>query len=601
MQFTNIIGFWAFISILVLILLYLRRPKAKDITIPSLMFFMKQQSKGRQRTLIETLLRNLIFLLQLLTLLGLSFAITYPFITVNYDSAGQSTVVVLDVSASMQANNDARFNKAIDVAKRSLKGRTSIILAGDLPITALENGDIRKASGILSTIRPRDTRTDLGNAMLVAADILEGKEGRVLIISDFIYTGGPDPVVIKKLLESRNLHVDFVDVGDKADNVGVVDMIVEKHNTKVYVKNYQEEQAIVTVDVSSKNTLIKRQTLSINKNSVETFDFETPGGITEIRITNPDDFEVDNVAFISAPNKTRVRILLITSSINNYLRYAFESSIDVKLDIAELPIVPDLKNYDVIVLSNIDFEQVLPGTFSDITRQVERGKSLIITMQDNMDKFGKLMPVKIGEKKEINNPIVTDIVNQFTKDIEFSTVSEYYETTAKPNIVSVVSIAGFPTIVFSELGKGKIIFYGIIDEKTDFKHSPSYPIFWNELVNFLVGTESLSNFNYRTGRIISLNGQERVTTPEGTFKTNRLIMDKVGLYRVGERTYAANLLSDKESNINFNRTIEAEKQEEYKASIIEKQKDVSLTRHLAIFALILLFIELVYIKIRGDV
>src|SRR3989344_3788240 len=103
MEFGNFLGFYAFTSIAILILVYLIRPKPKDVTIPSLMFIMKDTGVTKQSTFFRRMITNLLFLIQLLALALLAFALTWPLVKIKYDTTAGNTVVVLDVSASMQA------------------------------------------------------------------------------------------------------------------------------------------------------------------------------------------------------------------------------------------------------------------------------------------------------------------------------------------------------------------------------------------------------------------------------------------------------------------------------------------------------------------
>ena len=125
--FQNPLGLIALASIVVFIILYLRRPKPKDQIIPSLMFIIKDQQKNKRFSFFRRLISNLLFLIQILALIGLAVSIASPFINIPYDTTLENTVLVIDVSASMQAKDiktgETGFQKAIEVAKKSLSGR----------------------------------------------------------------------------------------------------------------------------------------------------------------------------------------------------------------------------------------------------------------------------------------------------------------------------------------------------------------------------------------------------------------------------------------------------------------------------------------------
>ena len=105
MEFLNVLGFWALLSLIPFVLLYLRKPKPKDRTIPSLMFLVKDLNQSKQDSFLQRFLVNILFFLQLLAFLLLAFALAAPIITLPYDESLENTVLIIDASASMQAND----------------------------------------------------------------------------------------------------------------------------------------------------------------------------------------------------------------------------------------------------------------------------------------------------------------------------------------------------------------------------------------------------------------------------------------------------------------------------------------------------------------
>src|SRR3989338_4129126 len=128
--FTNPIGWIAFASLIPLIILYLIRPKPKEMEIPSLMFFIKASSTSKERSFFRRFVKDWLFLLQLLILILLSLSIVSPFLTVKKDVASSNVVLVIDASASSQVKDSGtRFKRAIENADEYLGKKTSIIIA----------------------------------------------------------------------------------------------------------------------------------------------------------------------------------------------------------------------------------------------------------------------------------------------------------------------------------------------------------------------------------------------------------------------------------------------------------------------------------------
>ena len=190
LPFQRPFGLWALIAVALFVILYLRRPKPQDRVIPSLMFVMQDNKRSKQFSFFQKLMTNLLFLLQLFSIIGLALVAAAPFVKLNYDVTLENTVVILDVSASMQAkeNGVPRFETALNGAKKVLSGSNSIILAENTPLIVLESENIEIALDVHSKIKPRASTTNLGDALLLAKDMLGEKPGRIIVFSDFIST-----------------------------------------------------------------------------------------------------------------------------------------------------------------------------------------------------------------------------------------------------------------------------------------------------------------------------------------------------------------------------------------------------------------------------
>ncbi len=608
MPFENLIGLWALSAVVIFIILYLRQPKPQDRVIPSLMFLMSERKELKQYSFLRKLLQNLLFFLQLAALLGLALAIAAPYIRTTYSVTSDNTIIILDSSASMQAKDGitTRFDKAIDEAKKQLSGRVTLILAENSPLILLEDGKKDEALDLLTKIKPKATTTNLGDALLLANDILGNRKGKVIVISDFIATEGADPLVAKRTLTSRGSLVDFIPVGNKARNVGIIDLKAEKHQSKVYVKNFNDKEETITIKLT-KNGEVKGQSKPIKllPNSVESFVFDnTPTEVSRIEIDAKDDLGVDDYAYISAPSKRTVSVLLITNAKSSPIIAALKASKDITLTIAEPPVVPEF-NHDIIIVNQFSNELLLPGTFKDINSYVQKGGNFIITPQEDLFTIGRaelmdILPVEItgsGERSRVCARIFNQFTKQFEKEPCFTITSKYFKSKAKDNSTLVIAEAddNSPLIAY----KDNIIYYGIFDDDSDFKTLPSYPIFWNEIVNFLVKTEDIRDFNFRSGDAIVIE-EQKVKTPSGYLTTSKLILDEAGIYEMKDRKIAVNLLNEKESDIAVEPVVLKQDKEEFSSGKIKELKNFYFELPLAIIVFFVLCFELLYIKIRGD-
>ena len=609
-------GLIALAAVAAFIVLYLRRPKPQDKIIPSLMFIMQDNKRSRQYSFFQKLMTNLLFLIQLLSILGLSVIAAAPFVNLKYDTTLENTVVILDVSASIQTKEKgvSRFDSAVGQAAKVLSGRNSIIMAENTPLIALENEDTAIARDVLSKINPRATTTNLGDALLLAKDILGDKPGRIVVYSDFIATEGPDIGVVKSTLASEDKLVDFVDVSNSAKNVGIIKLEVSKYTTKVYIKNFGGEKIERAIKIVKDNKIITQTKVSIAPNSVENFIFDTPAGVSRVELDPKDALEADDIAYMATPPKIKNSVLLVTNEKSSNLELALAAAKDIDLDVVNPPVLTintkkekiDTYKHDVIILYKVKNNDIVPGTFEDIEDYVKGGGNLIIAAQDDLAQINaRSLPI-VEIKGKIDKPTkaCVETINQITKQFEkercITTVASYLGASAKKGTITFVSADDkSPLIVYGEKDKGKIVYYGILDDASDFKTLPSYPIFWDSLINFMIGAEDIKDFNFRTGRIATIN-EQKVKTPSATLTTSKVLMDEVGIYEFNNKKYAVNLLSEKESDVSLPSKVESQNERAKLLARESREHEFSLEVIILVLAFILMILEFFYIKRRGD-
>ncbi len=584
MQLANTLGLYAFLSLIPLVILYLIKPKPVEKVVPSLMFLIKNQKRAIKNSFFQKLLRNLVFLLQLLVLSILAFSIASPYIITSEAVVSQNTVIIIDASASSQAinNGKTRFENSIDIAKDYLQGKVSIIVASGSPETILEDGTKNRALSLLQTLEPRDTKTNLESALYEAESILADRKGRIIVISDFIIDDINELLKAKRILSSKGINVEFISIWNKAKNIGIIELDIDKYNIMAYVKNFDDDAEITAAIIKEENTL-ETKSKTITAHSTEIFNFETPTGISKIVINSDDDLKFDNIAYISAPLKKQIDVLLITNAKKSYLMKALQSSKDINLQITEPPIIHGIESSEIIIINSIEGNLILPGTLEEISREVENGKSLIMTAQDDLNQVGMswLLPVELNEKAN-NTKACVKVINEFTKQFEsnkcFTIVKKYFKAIPKENTIPIIEADDFsPLVALGKRGKGNSVYYGIIDEQTDFKTQTSYPIFWNELLNFLAEAGDINDYNFRIDEKPSIG--------------------KAGIYDNGNKI-AVNLLNEYESDI-ARETVSFDN-EEFVSGISQEKVVLNLNIYLIIFAIVIMLLEIYILKIRGD-
>ncbi len=590
----NWTGLWAFLSLVPFILIYLIKPKPKELDVPSLMFFTRSIFSDKERSFLRRFTGDWVFFLQLLILLLLSAFFISPYINLKEGVLLDSVVIVLDTSASMQVGD--RFDTAVGKAKDLLGGANTIILVSNSPRIGVKDADEDSALQFLKGLKATDVRSDIGDAIVLAGEQAKGENPVVFVISDFIGTEGVGVDVAVNALKGRGITVNLIDVNDgkKLENFGIVDVNAEEETTQVLVKNFNDKKGTIKLGVND-----LKKDIGISPNSVEPFSFKTPGGITEIEILDNDDFIADNKAYVSKPIDTKIKVLLISNDPSIYLQAALEASKDVSVEVSKPPVIPPV-GYDVYVINNVDKKLVITGIFEKIKEEAEKGSGVVVYAQDDSDKidYKGLLGFSFGEKVRYG-ALAVEQVNRFTREVEFGNVNAYFRT-KNNKMSSIVSTDNSTVVALQKLKSGRAVYYGILESESDFKLSPSYPVFWTNLVKLLADVGEVQDLNLDTGTILTFENKMQIKTPSRNLNNDVLTLDEIGVYEIGNKVYAANLNSEAESDVNG-----LLKSKEFREKLKELKGEEKIKGDLSMIAiiivLILLLIETVAVKLRGDI
>jgi len=584
------------------LLLYLIRPKPQRAPVPSLLFLMRDRGKGNINSLFRTLFRDLLLVLQLLLFLALILAAAKPYIDVPRTYLVEQTVIVLDVSGSMQA--DGRFDQAISLAKENLGKENTIILLQQNPRVLVERVSSSRAKAALGTVKPTATTTALTDALQLAGSYA-GTGTRVVVISDFSATQGDlDYETATAALEGRGAIVDYLPVTGGSHNVGIIDLIVGPSTSSVWLKNYDARPEQVTLDISD-----AKQQVLLAKGETKEITFTTPPGVAELKIEEKDDLMLDNEAWTSTPEKNSIKLLAITNHRGivqrsnlllamSIIQQNFPTSFDVEY--AQPPKMPTL-DHDVYLVNQASLNFILPGYVKDLKEKVNQGAGLVVIVQPDLFSldWNDLLPVAPAQDLQGGRAsIVPAAASGLTADIEFGQTASYLRVTAKDDATVVAKTeTGDPLIVLRRQGRGVVLYYGLDDAKASFSKDPSYAVFWRRAFDLLTDRPSLANLNVRTGSLIALTKKTTVKTPKGTVTGDLLSLDWAGLYVLPDRTIAANTLSDKEGDLSVPNVTREQTDVNEKGT---EKAPLELTNGFLWTAIALLLLEILYIKYRGD-
>ena len=602
----NKAGAWLFLGLIFFILMYLIKPKPSEKVVPSLMFLIRESHTQKSNSFLQKFLRDILILLHLLILLLLCLAAMHPYYNTEAAVAAEYTVLVVDDSASMSAKAGlgTRLGQAISEAKNHLEGKVSIILVQNSPFVVLREGEKKDALDIINYIPQTDAISSIGSSVLAADDLLQDNKGKVVVISDFINTDPLDPYIAKQSLEAKGHIVEFVPIRDSANNVGIVDMQTADNETTISVQNYNDDTATVDVKINGNS-----YHLEIPANWQQKIVFAQQEGINNIILENADDFMKDNSVLLSVPHRKETNVLLITNNQKSYIypvmqAYAEIWNKDAVIEQGQPPVMPVI-NHDVIILTEVDTASFPGSAVSKIKEAVDNGATLIVTAQDDVQNLGleSVLPVSFEDNPLVNNKVdvtMKNVLTAVTQGISITSVDKYMRATAKENTVTLASTSGgVPLMVMGSYGQGTVMWYGLFDSNSTFKYDVTYPLFWQQLIDYVIGKDTIETLNYKVGEKIVFDNEIPITAPSGKEESvSSLEFDQLGMYKYQNKEVAVNLLNSVESNVDYvNEEVEKALVEQEAKKVISKQP---ITKALIVALLILLFLELLYVKTRGD-
>ncbi|MCQ1536980.1 hypothetical protein FTO70_15135 [Methanosarcina sp. KYL-1] len=624
MPLENPFALAALLSVIPLIILYMLRPKPSVLSIPSLMFVLKlERERKRVYASITKIVKDPLFLVQLLMLILLSIAAAGYYYTAEEPLSGEHTVLILDSSASMQV--DSRFEDAVDIADGYVSKKNSIILASNMPLLVLEGEGSSAAKDILKDVRPGAGVADLSASISAGMRLLSNEGGRIIVISDFTNWEGDDPVASKNLAESYGLQVNFVKVGKPADNVGIINGWIEAvdgaYTYTCVVKNYMDTNRKVELETGRGITgsASKSFTLDVPAGETNQFTLEDLGpGITRVQLAEEDDFPVDNSAYISIPETARQQILFITD--DGKLPSKTALSLLPNSDIKVWKSVPsNLGNYTLVVLAQKE-TPIANSSVGRIEDYVKGGGNAVfiasgalVPEKTDVDLI-KLLPVKpIGVEEAEDGLEVEEVTeSSITQDVKVEEISarKYLNATERTGSTTLAALENdVPVMSYWQVGEGTVFYLGLNDELGDgawnnFHNLPEYPMFWIKLIEWLGGTGDISEYNLETGTLTSLSKTEEIQTPSKTLTGNRILFDEAGVYAISGKKIAVNLYDDRESDTTVDaseliqRAVANDEPRLVRADSYTAKKEI--TNYLIGVLFLLMLLEILIVRGRGE-
>ncbi|PJF21930.1 MAG: hypothetical protein CUN56_08575 [Phototrophicales bacterium] len=406
MNFLTPVAFLGGLLAIPIILMYMLRLRRREVPISSTFLWQQVLQDTEANTPWQRLRRNLLLILQLIILAFIVLALARPFMTVQAVSAGQVTVL-LDASASMQANDmdggHTRFEiaqqEALNIVETLSAGdRMTVIRVAEVPeVLASSTTDRSLLRDVIRTARVSSAQSDWNAALNLAVSGLAGAEDFTMVI---IGDGGLPPGTG---IPGSNVELIYIPVGNSGDNIAITALATRAlpgQPPELYARitNFSETEArvVFTLFVDGERFVTQNQTVPPNS-SLPVISSALPDGFEFIQATltksvnsiAQDYLTIDNTAYAVSGHDHIRRVLLVTSG-NIYIEQVLRSLPGLNTVRAEgTGSIPD--GYDLYI-----FDQVVP-------QNLPQGDLLFINPQEDSPFF-----TRMAESQNTQNPIVLD-------------------------------------------------------------------------------------------------------------------------------------------------------------------------------------------------
>ena len=591
--FLQPLGLAALASIIPLLILYLLRPKPIHYDLPTITFLFEEESDEERSKIFRALQRDWLLLVQLLVLILVSLALASPYIAVAEEQVIDERVIVIDGSASMAAEGGgtARFAQAVSRARDSVSGTTSIVVAGATPNVALRQGPGPAARRTLDSLTVSHARGDLADA-ISRATAVAGEGASIVVISDFVDNTDWEAAVATA--RARGHRVDLQSVGGRVSNVGIVEISFGSGTVTATVENFGNSRVQRTLTLGN-----RAADFGLGPGDSTSVQMPIPAGGGELRLTPGDAFAIDDRVPIAAPSDAAIDVLLLTNDENRFLTTALSLVDEVTLTIKRPP-TTITQQYDVIIFSNVDPDNVLPGNIQTGNEVLRRGGGVAIQSQPDLRSINYRNLLLIEPRGLANGTSVDVADDSLTRGITFAPPERYVAGQLRTGRALVTAPGGSPIIATAAQGGGTILYYGFIEDASGFKYNYKYPVFWKRAVFLLAGRQPLTALNRETGSQLDVGEAQTVQAPDGQRPGPTIVLDRVGFYTVAEQRYGAALLDRTESNVTAP-SIDARGDGGAGGTRTEERRvPFELTPIVAGLALFIGLVELVMLRRRGD-
>ncbi|SHH96895.1 BatA domain-containing protein [Clostridium grantii] len=485
---------WFLLLIPIVILMYILKQKYNEQQVSSIYLWNAVLKDMEVNTPWQKLKKNLLLLLQLITIIFLVFALANPYI--NFKGiAANNYIIVIDNSGSMSAlyNENTRFeeakNKAINLVKTApKKSKFSIIsMEEEAKILLTNSSDISEIINSIKSLKTRNSSADINESLSLVKSIGKQYDSyKAIFFSD-------------SSVELSDINGEFVSLALEKDNVSVdyIAATLAENEGKVLVKVTNRSNSDVTRELAIydiNDTLLNVKDMNIKAGETKTEIFQMVLNNTKAiyaEISEKDGLIEDNRRYYVINQPKTKKALLVTNK-NLFIEKSLSSVNNLELfKTTDINSVDD--NYDLYI-----FDGMIPE------KMPHKGSIFVINPEGNSE-FYAVRGNLSGGVAEIEENNVTKYMEKADfsiseiKDIEFP---YWGKSIIKVNDSSVAFVGEY---------KGRNIGVLAFDlHNSNFPLIAEFPIFINNITNYFLGASFSDRISYFCGEKVKINAIEQV-------------------------------------------------------------------------------------------
>ncbi len=593
MGISNFLGLLGLLSLPVIIILYMFRPRHKLQNVPSVFLWMQINEDLSKAKKIEKLKKNLLFFLDIL----IALLITALLLGIFFNSSKTQKHQIILINGSFSMNSEdikpTRFEKAKQQATEYIENlsndtKVSVVLVKNTPHIVCNKEDKHQAKNSLKNLKVSLENVDFTRLNDCIIKLKDGQEASVIYFTDDSFKFAEN-IIIKK--NSNNLAITAM--SSKLGNDGI--------KTAITVENQSDSDKLAQVSIYDKDLFLNTKTVNIKAKSSEVIFFENINQnipVLKAVLDNEDINKLDNTYYDITKTNTKKKIALISDG-----HYFLEKYLNLNNNYEIFKVKPKeyigLQGFDCYI-----YDGFIPENLAT--------DGNILVLDPNQDSNNKVIKAS-GFSENPNFKIEKHQINQFIDKKNYNiALSQVFEL--KNNMEAIYTVDDKCIAYTYRNGLQKHLVFGFDFRYTDLPLKADFPILMNNVFNYLLDEKMTDKYKYTIGDKVNIYLKPSANSASIT-KTDNSKIDldidseeftfadtyELGLYKIEQLSSSnnANLLFSSYFAINppskiVDKTVEFDNRE---AEILEFKSKEDIDKILIMILVLCLILEL-FIRIH---